>query len=172
MDLYITRPSLSGEVDICIKDKQNKIVYENNNFDLSLDIESLDTSDELTVEIKYVSKLIITKKDRLRYFHNVFWYHIFPLFYKDNDLYKFGANLYVIKTFHVSKFEDDAYLEYEPYHECAFRYEDDRILPYREEVKYKYKYLTRIALVLNIMFYLVILGIAIYCNYLWIKEVK
>ncbi len=173
MNLYITRPSLSGNVLVTVKDKNNNVIFENKNIDLSCDIEIEDAkSEEITLEITYISKLINSKKERFKYVSNVFWYHIFPIIYRDNELYKYGAKLYVTKTYQISKLRDDCSIEYEPYHENLIVYDDGEIIHARESVVYKYGYLSNIALVMSILFYLTLLTCAIVCNYLWIKEIK
>lgn len=173
MDLYITRPTLSGIVTVRVKDKNNNLIYEKENIELEDVIEfDENNSEELNLEITYMSKLLINRKERFKYCLNVFAYHIFPLVYRDNELYSYKAKLYVTKNYHINKIIDDCYLEYEPYQDKKIIYESGEILKSNNDVKYRYKYLTNIALTMSIIFYALIIVIAIVCNYLWIKEIK
>lgn len=173
MNLYITRPTLSGIVTVRVKDKNNNLIYEKENIELEDVIEfDENNSEELNLEITYMSKLLINRKERFKYCLNVFAYHIFPLVYRDNELYSYKAKLFVTKNYHINKIIDDCYLEYEPYQDKKIIYETGEILKSKNDVKYRYKYLTNIALIMSIMFYALILAIAIVCNYFWIKEIK
>ena len=173
MDLYITRQALSGNVEVKVKDKDNNLIYENKSMELE-DVIELDekSNEELTLEIIYNSKLVANKRQRFKYCLNVFAYHVFPLIYRDNELYSYKAKLHVTKTFHINKLNDDCYLEYEPYQKNKIYYDSGEVLRTKEEVKYKYRYLTNIALIMDIVLYSLILLAAIVCNYFWIKEIK
>ena len=68
MDLYITRPTLSGIVTVRVKDKNNNLIYEKENIELEDVIEfDENNSEELNLEITYMSKLLINRKERFKY---------------------------------------------------------------------------------------------------------
>ena len=172
MYLNLSRPSLSGNIDVTLKGENDKILHEEKNIDIEHEVEIPDDQNkELTLEITYTSKLIFSKKDKFKYFSAVFWYHLFPLIFRDNDLYKYGAVLYVKKTFHIGSLKTDAYMEYEPYHKNEMIYDNGEFVKIKEEVEYKYRYLSYIARACDILVYVLLIALAIFLNYLWIKEI-